>query len=127
MEQRLLGNNRYEIVNTLKPKLKQFCPSPSRVYNICKRNGLNCLNKKMGQKKRKIIRQKAGELGHADYHYLPKGILKDSNERLSIAIRIHTVHRRMGRWRGFGGRWRSCGLNCSSVCITTTLNVCILL
>jgi len=40
------GNNKYEISSILKPKLKQFTPSPSGVYNILKRNGLNKLTPK---------------------------------------------------------------------------------
>ena len=36
LDLRLKGNNKYEITNILKPKLKQFTPSPSGVYNILK-------------------------------------------------------------------------------------------
>lgn len=70
------GNNKYEISCILRPKLKQFTPSPSGVYNIIKRHGLNRLTPKMQQSKRQIIKQKAGELGHIDTHYLPKGIVQ---------------------------------------------------
>lgn len=69
------GNNKYEICNILKPKLKQFTPSPSGVYNITKRYGLNRLTPKMQTSKRRIIKKKAGELAHIDTHYLPKGII----------------------------------------------------
>lgn len=68
------GNNKYEISCILKPKLKQFTPSPSGVYNITKRYGLNRLTPKMQSNKRRIIKEKAGELGHIDTHYLPKGV-----------------------------------------------------
>lgn len=69
------GNNKYEISCILKPKLKQFTPSPSGVYNITKRYGLNRLTPKMQANKRRIIKTKAGELAHIDTHYLPKGIV----------------------------------------------------
>lgn len=72
------GNNKYEISCILKPKLKQFTPSPSGVYNIIRRHGLNRLTPKMQQSKRRIIKEKAGELAHIDTHYLHKGIV--SNE-----------------------------------------------
>ena len=42
---RKTGANRYEIHEILKNKLKQFTPSPSGIYNICKRYGLNKLKK----------------------------------------------------------------------------------
>jgi len=75
------GNNRYEIVNILKPKLKKFTPSPSGVYNILKRYGKNRLTKPMQASKRKIIKEKAGELAHIDTHYLPKGIIVNDTKR----------------------------------------------
>ncbi len=81
---RLLGNNKYEISLSLKPILKQFTPSPSGVYNICKRHGLNRLNKKIKQTKRKIIKQKAGELAHIDCHHLSKYTVKNYSKKLYI-------------------------------------------
>ncbi|MDR1168572.1 MAG: hypothetical protein LBK53_06780, partial [Heliobacteriaceae bacterium] len=41
--ERCKGINKFEIHEILKEKLKQFAPSPSGVYNICKRYGLNRL------------------------------------------------------------------------------------
>ena len=76
------GNNKYEISCILRPKLKKFTPSPSGVYNIIKRHGLNRLTPKMQQSKRQIIKKKAGELGHIDTHYLPKGVVQsEPNKR----------------------------------------------
>lgn len=82
IEERKKGINRYEIHDILKEKLKQFTPSPSGIYNICKRYGLNKLTKKMKENKRKIIKEKAGELAHIDCHYLPKGIIENNDNRL---------------------------------------------
>lgn len=75
------GNNRYEIVNILSPQLKKFTPSPTTVYQICKRHGLNRLTPVMKRSKRMIIKTKAGELGHIDSHYLNKGIVHGDNQR----------------------------------------------
>lgn len=76
------GNNKYEISCILKPKLKQFTPSPSGVYNITKRYGLNRLTPKMQSEKRRIIKEKAGELAHIDTHYLRKGVVQsEPNKR----------------------------------------------
>ena len=78
---RQLGNNRYEICNILKPTLKEQTPSPSGVYNILKRSGVNRLSTGMKEVKRKIIKERAGELGHMDLHHLSKSIVKDQSKR----------------------------------------------
>ncbi|HYQ55760.1 MAG TPA: integrase core domain-containing protein [Draconibacterium sp.] len=80
-ELRLKGNNRYEIVSILHPRLKKNTPSPSGVYNILRRQGLNKLKPKMQEHKRKIIKDKAGELAHIDSHYLNKGVIINDNKR----------------------------------------------
>lgn len=49
--------------------------SPSTVYNICKKHGLNRLTEKEREEKKRIISEKAGELAHGDLHELPKGIV----------------------------------------------------
>ena len=60
LQQRRLGVNRYEICQILAPKLKHLTPSPSTVYRITQRYGLN---NAQAAKKRRIVKQKAGELG----------------------------------------------------------------
>lgn len=87
------GNNRYEIVSILKPLLKKSTPSPSGVYNIFKRYGMNRLKPKMKQEKRKIIKEKAGELGHIDTHYLNKGIIHGDNKRYYLVCVIDSCTR----------------------------------
>ena len=42
----------------------------------------------MKQEKRKIIKQKAGELGHIDSHYLNKGIVHGDNKRYYLVCLI---------------------------------------
>ena len=79
IELRQCGINRYEICDILKEQLGKFTPSPSGIYKICKRHKLNKLTKLMQENKRKIIKDKIGELGHIDCHYLPSGMTLDTN------------------------------------------------
>jgi len=93
IELRKLGSNRYEIALILKPKLKQFTPSPSGVYNIIKRHNLNKLSTKMKATKRKIIKAKAGDLAHIDCHYLAKDIVSNIKEQLFLIAIIDDCSR----------------------------------
>lgn len=81
---RELGNNRYEIVDILRPSFKKHTPSPSGVYNILKRLDINRLTKPMKTEKRKIIKTRAGELGHVDCHYLSKSVLTGQSAKLYL-------------------------------------------
>ena len=78
------GANRYEISEILKEELGKFAPTPSTVYNILKRYNLNILKPKQKENKRKIVKNKIGELAHIDCHYLPKGIIMNNNDRLYV-------------------------------------------
>jgi len=81
------GNSRYEIFHILKPRLGSRTPSPSGIYNIFKRYKLNKLKPKMKEAKRRIIKEKAGELGHADTHYLSKSlVLADNKRRFLVGV-----------------------------------------
>jgi transposase InsO family protein len=71
LKHRESGNNRYEIAQLL--KFESIVLSPSTVYNICKRHGLNKLKQKQKQERRKIIMERIGELVHIDCHQLSKG------------------------------------------------------
>jgi transposase InsO family protein len=92
-ELRQSGLNKYEIASLLKPKLKQFTPSPSGVYNIFRRYGLNKLSPKMKERKRTIIKEKAGDLAHIDCHYLAKDIVSGVAERLFLIAIIDDASR----------------------------------
>jgi len=82
---RKLGNNKYEIAAILRDETgSNFKPSPSGVYNIFKRHGLNRLRPKMKQEKRRIIKERMGQLGHIDTHYLSKHTLRNSTKKLFI-------------------------------------------
>lgn len=81
---RSTGANRYEIFDILKEKLGKFAPSPSSIYNICKRYGLNKMTKPMKENKRKIIKDEIGQMGHIDCHYLPKGMVMNNDNRIYV-------------------------------------------
>ncbi len=84
---RLLGMNQYEIVKALTPILKDKTPSPSGVYNILKRLGLNRLTKPIKEKRRQIIKKKIGEMAHIDVHHLSKGLIHtDSKRRYLVCV-----------------------------------------
>lgn len=74
LDLRQLGNNRYEIKEILSQDKTILAPSPSTIYNICRRNGLNRITKPQKTERRKIIMSKIGELVHIDCHQLSKGI-----------------------------------------------------
>jgi hypothetical protein len=87
------GNSRHEIVNILKPCLHKFTPSPSGVYNICRRNGLSRLTPIMKENKRKIIKEKMGQLGHIDCHHLGKSIIRGQSQKLYLVCIIDDYSR----------------------------------
>ncbi len=81
LEQRRKGINRYETYAILKPKLKSHTPSPSTIYAITRRHGLNRLTRRMQTARRTIIKTRAGELGHLDSHYLSKDLIVGARQR----------------------------------------------
>lgn len=93
IELRKKGNNKYEIVNILKPTLNKFTPSPSGVYNICKRHQLNRLTPVIKASKRKIIKERMGELGHIDCHHLSKSVIKGESRKLYLVCIIDDYSR----------------------------------
>ena len=93
IEQRKNGLNRYEIHAALSPILKKHLPSPSTIYRICKAHNLGSLNKKMKENKRRIIKEKAGELGHIDCHYLEPGIINGEHKKRYLVCVIDSCTR----------------------------------
>jgi transposase InsO family protein len=75
-EARRLGLNRYEIYAVLSER-RPDPPSLSSIYRALKRQGLNRRDKPMLEEKRRIIKTKLGELGHADLHRLSRDIFLD--------------------------------------------------
>ena len=83
--------NRYEMCHILNSVLKERGEkvlSASAVYRIFRRNGVNKLKPKMVENRRRIIKQKAGELGHIDCHHLSKDIIISNNERYYLVCVI---------------------------------------
>lgn len=93
IELRQKGNSKHEIVRILKPKLHKFTPSASGVYNISKRYGLNRLNPRMKENKRKIIKERMGQLGHIDCHHLGKAIVRGQSRKLYLVCLLDDYSR----------------------------------
>jgi transposase InsO family protein len=87
------GMNRYEIVHVLRPRLKERTPSPSGVYTILKRHALNRLQPPMKEAKRRIIKEKAGELAHVDCHHLSKCLVMTESKRRYLVCVIDSCTR----------------------------------
>ena len=67
------GMNRYEIHAALREK-GDALPSPSTIYRILRRYQLNRRTPALREEKRRIIKEKLGELGHVDLHQLSRDI-----------------------------------------------------
>lgn len=93
IELRKRGNNKYEIASILQEQKSNFKPSASGVYNICRRHGLNRMRPAMKQEKRRIIKERMGQLGHIDTHYLSKHTLTGSTCKLYIVAIVDDYSR----------------------------------
>lgn len=87
------GSSKFEIYSILQPSLKDRTPSPSGIYQILKRYGKNKLTKPMQEEKRRIIREKAGELAHIDCHYLSKDMIAGDQKRYYLVCIIDSCTR----------------------------------
>jgi hypothetical protein len=93
VDARRKGNNRYEICHILKPKWGDKTPCASTVYRVSKRHKLNRLKPPMIEEKRKIIKHKAGELGHFDCHHLSKDMIAGAPERRYLVCIVDSYSR----------------------------------
>ncbi len=93
IKERLKGLNKYEIYNVLLPKLGPQTPSYSGIYNILKRNNMNKLTPPLKEEKRKIIKERSGQLGHIDCHYLSKDIFVGEYKRYYLFSIIDSYSR----------------------------------
>lgn len=88
------GNNKYEIASIISAQKDNiFNPSASGVYNILKRNGLSRLRPEMKEEKRKIIKERMGQLGHIDTHYLSKHVIRNQTQKLYIVAIVDDYSR----------------------------------
>ena len=93
LEQRLKGCNKYEINHILRPSLKEKTPCVSTVYNILKRHGVNKMSVKVKEEKRRIIKEKAGELAHIDCHHLSKDTIANDSRKYYLLCVIDSCTR----------------------------------
>jgi transposase InsO family protein len=93
LEMRSRGNNKFEIAQELRRKSDNFKPSPSGVYNILKRHGQNRLRPQQKEVKRKIIKERMGQLGHIDCHHLSKTIIRGQHRKLYLLCVIDDYSR----------------------------------
>jgi len=93
LAERERGCNKYEIAHILKPLLKEHTPSPSGIYNILKRHGQNKLTQPMKEEKRRIIKEKAGELAHIDCHHLSKDLIANHSKRYYLVCVLDSCTR----------------------------------
>lgn len=84
LELRARGCNKFEIADQIKQKANNFKPSPSGVYNILRRYNKNRLTRDDKEVKRKIIKERMGELGHIDCHHLSKSVIRGQNKKLYL-------------------------------------------
>lgn len=87
------GCNKYEIHQILQPKLQERTPAPSTIYNILKRKGKNKKTIKMKEEKRRIVKEKAGELAHIDCHHLSKDTIANDINRYYLVCVIDSCTR----------------------------------
>jgi hypothetical protein len=93
LNEREKGNGRYEINHILRPILKEQTPSPSCIYGILKRYQMNRKTPAMREEKRKIIKEKAGELAHIDCHHLSKDTVANDSKRYYLVCVIDSCTR----------------------------------
>ena len=93
LDLRLRGCNKFEIADQLKRKANNFTPSPSGVYNILKRHNKHRLTVADKEVKRKIIKERMGQLGHIDCHHLSKSVIRGQNRKLYLLCVIDDYSR----------------------------------
>jgi integrase-like protein len=87
LELRNIGNNRYEIAHLLKSEFGPLSLSASTVYNRFCEKGLNRLKPVMKQERKRYVKERAGELGHIDCHYLGAHLIAgEQKKRYLIAL-----------------------------------------
>jgi transposase InsO family protein len=85
LEARRRGLNRYEIHAVLRER-RETIPSPSTIYRTLKRYAQNRRTPAMREEKRRIIKERLGQLGHVDLHQLPRDIFVAPPQKPAFAI-----------------------------------------
>lgn len=81
------GLNRYDIFALLKERHKNP-PSPSTIYRRLRHHGLNRRTKPMIEEKRRIIKERLGELGHIDLHQVPQDIFLKAPPKPAFIVSV---------------------------------------
>lgn len=87
--------NKFDIAHLLNKNYNQQL-SPATVYRLTLKLGLNKLNTKIKEEKRKIIKMKAGELGHIDVHYVAKNTVKETGNKKLYIVGLIDDYSRIG-------------------------------
>lgn len=93
IEHRAKGCNKYEICQLIRGEFGEKLLSPSGVYNILKRHGKNRITEPMKAEKRRIIKKRAGELGHVDCHHLSKDLIAGQSKKYYLVAVIDSCTR----------------------------------
>lgn len=93
-EIRSKGYNRYDLSDIIKRE-RLIDISPSSMYRLMKRLGINRLNLKIKEEKRKIVKTHSGELGHIDIHYVAKGTVKETGNKKLYLLGLIDDHSRI--------------------------------
>lgn len=88
------GYNRYDIALLLSERHKIEL-SPSAVYRLTVKLGINRLNTKLKLEKRKMISEAVGDLGHIDVHYIAKGTIKSLGSQKVYLLGVMDAHSRV--------------------------------
>jgi len=81
LELRNQGFGKYDIYDIMVPRYGTLTPSLTTIYNILKRYGVNKPSDYLQKQKRRYVKEKMGELGHVDCHYLQRGTIESNPER----------------------------------------------
>ena len=93
IEERKKGLNKYEICDILTKQYGSRIISPSGVYNISKRAGMNVLRERDKEEKRKIIKSRPGELGHIDCHYISRDLIGEGKKQYYLVCVVDSYSR----------------------------------
>lgn len=88
------GYNRFDICLILKQQ-NEVDISPSSIYRLMRKLGINKLNPKISEEKRRIVKMNAGDLGHIDIHYVSKGTVKELSDKKLYILGLLDDHTRL--------------------------------
>jgi len=119
LAERRRGLNRYEIHAVLREK--GAIVSPSAIYRALVRGGVNRLTRPMTEEKRRIIKEKLGELGHVDLHLLPRDSILAAPEGNAYVVCVIDSCSRLA-WAGVTTSKKSLPVMFKTLSLINTLN-----